>query len=316
MQSPFDNLDNLRGAFMAGLERLLEDPGLGAYILVLANASFDPEIFRQLREPLERRFGEHARRCRAAFAEGRELEETEDDLLVFLKLVALGFQSIGTTQVRRAGPWEVQFNLLRAFRPKRMSCCPTRGSQVPFDPAGFHFNKPFLRKEAFWSGWIKGRSVDLLYNKFPFVELHGLLVPDREANLPQFLGRPYHHYVWELTRELAQGLPEIGFSYNSYGAHASVNHLHFQMFARRQPLPLLDPQWRHNGGEHSYPSPCAVPYKPSVIIVLVMLKIIFIASMVGMLYPEIYCPVIAIVAGYIPIIAVRKRYIISVAVQH
>ena len=262
MQPPFDNLENLRTAFVAGLEQLLEDPALGAYILVLANASFDPEIFRLLREPLERRFGEHAARCRAAFSEGRDLDEAEDDLLVFLKLVALGFQGIGTTEVRRAGPWEVQFNLLRAFRPKRMSRSVAGGSQIPFDPAGFHFNKPFLRKETFWRGHLKGRSVDLLYNKFPFVGLHGLLVPDREANRPQFLSRPYHHYVWDLTQELAPTLPGAGFSYNSYGAYASVNHLHFQMFVRKRPLPLLEPEWDHNGGTRQYPAPCAVFDRP------------------------------------------------------
>jgi len=262
MEPPFDTPDNLRSAFVTGLEQLLEDPGLGAYILVLANASFDPAIFQLLHAPLERRFAEHAARCRSAFAAGRELAETDDDLLVFLKLIALGFQEIGTTESRAAGPWEVQFNLLRAFRPKRMSGSPTRGSQVPFDPAGFHFNKPFLRKETFWSGQLRGRSVDLLYNKFPFVELHGLLVPDREATQPQFLSRPYHQFVWELALEWGSGLPGIGFGYNGYGAHASVNHLHFQMFVRDRPLPLLAPQWQHNGGELEYPASCAVFDRP------------------------------------------------------
>ena len=181
---------------------------------------------------------------------------------LFLKLIALGFQGIGTTESRAAGPWEIQFNLLRAFRPKRMSSSLTRGSQVPFDPAGFHFNKPFLRKETFWSGQLRGRSVDLLYNKFPFVELHGLLVPDREATLPQFLSRPYHQFVWELAQEWGSGLPGMGFGYNGYGAHASVNHLHFQMFVRDRPLPLLAPQWQHNGGEREYPTPCAVFDRP------------------------------------------------------
>jgi hypothetical protein len=258
MQRPFDSINNLRTAFVAGLETLLKDDGLGAYILVLANASFDPSIFRLLREPLARRFREHAERCRNAFAEGRGLEDAEDDLVVFLKLAALGFQSIGNTEFRDAGPWEVQFNLLRAFRPRRMSRSVAGGSQVPFDPHGFHFNKPFLRKETFWSGRLKGRSVELFYNKFPFVDLHGLLVPDREANHPQFLSRPYHNYAWELTTELVEALPGIGFGYNSYGAYASVNHLHFQMFVRERPLPLLAANWLHNGGMHEYPAPCAV----------------------------------------------------------
>ena len=258
MHPPFTSLENLRSTFVTGLEQLLKDDGLGAYILVLANASFDAEVFQLLQEPLERRFGEHAQRCRKAFAEGRELNDAEDDLTVFLKLMALGFHAIGNTETRNTGPWEVQFNRLRAFRPKRMSRRAAGGSQVPFDATDFHFNKTYLRKEAFWSGQLKGRGVELLYNKFPFVDLHGLLVPDREANRPQFLSQPYHNYAWELSEELAGKLPGVGFGYNSYGACASVNHLHFQMFVRDRPFPLLAEDWRHNVGLQDYPAPCAV----------------------------------------------------------
>ncbi len=258
MQAPFDSLPSFRTAFTRGLEQLLHDDGLGAYILVLANAGFDAEIFASLQAPLRRRFEAHRARCRAVLAEGRELDDAPDDLLVFLKLLALGFDAVGTTEFRDAGPWELQFNLVRSFRPKRMSGAVVRGAQAPFDPNGFHFNKPFLRKESFWHGKLLGRDVDLLYNKFPFVDLHGLLVPDRESGCPQFLSRPYHHYVWELTALLAEGLPGVGFGYNAYGAYASVNHLHLQMFVRERPLPVVASRWRHNGGEVDYPAPCVV----------------------------------------------------------
>lgn len=258
MRSPFNSTDGLRAAFLSGLESLLQDDGLGAYILVLANASFDAEILDVLRAPLRERFHQHAERCREVLAEGHEPPDAPDDLLVFLKLLALGPEAIGPTEFRAAGPWEVQFNMLRAFRPRRMSSKLGGGSQMAFDPDGFHFNKPFLRKEAFWSGRLQGRQVDLLYNKFPFVELHGLLVPEREAGRAQFLSRRYHHYIWQLTTELAAGLPGVGFGYNSYGACASVNHLHFQMFVRGQGLPLTAGRWSHNGGGEDYPAPCAL----------------------------------------------------------
>ena len=66
MQTPFDSTNNLRTAFVAGLEKLLKDEGLGAYILVLANAGFDPVIFRLLRDALEERFEEPLTSFRAS----------------------------------------------------------------------------------------------------------------------------------------------------------------------------------------------------------------------------------------------------------
>jgi len=258
MQAPFDSLENFRDAFTAGLRRLLGEPGLGAHILVLANAGFDRTIQRDLGDELARRFEEHAARCREALSRGDDLKEAKDDLLVFLELLALGFDRLGHSEFRDAGPWEVQFNLIRSFRPRRMSASVAHGAQKPFNPNAFHFNKPFLRKESFWEGELFGRPVDLLYNKFPFVDLHGLLVPDRECALPQFLTRSYHDYLWDAAGELAATLPGVGFAYNSYGAFASVNHLHFQMFVRHRPLPVADRRWRHNGGAEDYPAPCLV----------------------------------------------------------
>lgn len=255
---PFDTADELRAAFTAGLQQLLDDPGLGAFILVLANASYDPAIFADLRPALEQRFEEHAECCRLAFSAGTLMNDAPDDLLVFLKMLAIGFDRIGTTATRNAGAWELQFNLLRSFRPSRMSGRVSHGIQAPYDADGFHFNKPFLRKETFWSGEIGGRPVDLLYNKFPFVDLHGLLVPDREQCLPQFLTRDHHRYLWSLTEDLGATLPGVGFGYNSYAAYSSINHLHFQMFVRERPLPVADPGWAHNGGGDAYPAECRV----------------------------------------------------------
>ena len=44
--------------------------------------------------------------------------------------------------------------------------------------------------------------------------------------------------------------------YNSLGAFASVNHLHFQMFVKPDGFPVMARQWRHNGGETPYPATC------------------------------------------------------------
>jgi hypothetical protein len=84
------------------------------------------------------------------------------------------------------------------------------------------------------------------------------LVPNRDANEPQFLSRPYHLFAWELIERLGARLPGIGLGYNSYGAQASVNHLHFQLFLRDRPLPIAQPRWRHQGGPEPYPANCEV----------------------------------------------------------
>ena len=49
----------------------------------------------------------------------------------------------------------------------------------------------------------------------------------------------------------------MGFGYNSLGAFASVNHLHFQMFVKPAGLPVMHADLQHNGGNTPYPTHCA-----------------------------------------------------------
>lgn len=259
LPGPFQSRAALEQAFVAGLERQLEAPSLGAYILVLANASFDAGIWPRLGPRLAVRFETLAAEISASLRAGRQPDAPDDDLMVFLKLMAMGFPAITATEFRHAGPWELQFNPLRALRPARASGQQVNGCQPPaFNGQGFHFNKPFLRPEILWEGRLGSHQARLLYNKFPFAPLHTLLVPEPERELPQLLSQELHHYAWHLAESLGQALPGIGIAYNSYGAHASVNHLHFQMYLRETSLPLQDPSWRHNGGDLAYPIDCRV----------------------------------------------------------
>jgi len=246
-----------RAAFADGLARLLANgDGLGGYILVLANAAQAPALWQQLESRLEERHYHLAALITSALRQGRSLNLPEDDLLVFLKLMAMGFGTAGIAQWRAAGPWEVAFNPLRALRPPRASQRRVEGIALAFDPNGFHFNLPGLAQEVLWAGELLGRPVRLLYNKFPFAELHGLLVPEPERELPQLLTPELHAWAWEVGQALGRTLPGFGVAYNSYGAHASVNHLHFQTFLRTRPLPLASPHWAHNGGHTPYPAHC------------------------------------------------------------
>lgn len=260
---PFVNLDSFGYAFTAGLSGLLQKGGLGPFILVCANASFDKRVEFATAEGLRKLYDELSAEYVVALANGKPIQAVEEDLLVFLKLHAVGFERLQATETRRVGPWEVQFNQLRSFRPKRITTQVPQTLHVPFDEAGFHFNKPFMQKEAFWSGKLSGRQATLYYNKYPFADFHGLLAPERDSCLPQFLTEAHHHYLWQATLDLSRTLDGVGFGYNSLGAFASVNHLHFQMFVKPAGLPVMSVEWRHNGGDKPYPAHCSVFDSPT-----------------------------------------------------
>lgn len=242
--SVFSSQAELERRFTAGLANMLgQHDGLGVYILVLANAAQDPMLWESLREALDRRHRQLGARITEALRQGRRLAEPEDDLAVFLKLLAIGFEHLGPVEQKRiadapgAPVWEAQFNPIRALRPARMSDTRVDGLMRPFDARGFHFNKPFLSREVLWEGDLEGKPARLLYNKFPFAPLHGLLVPEPANERPQFLTPESHGWAWDVARKAGASIPGFGLTYNSYGAYASVNHLHFQTFARRYPLP-------------------------------------------------------------------------------
>lgn len=261
MAAPFASADALEEHFSRGLAAMLADhAGLGVYILCLANAAFDAGLWARLGAPLGRRHQQHAREITTALRQGRRLGDPEDDLLVFLKLLAMGFDSVEATSWRQAGPWRIQFNPIRALRPPRASGGRVDGLRRPFDPAGFHFNKPFLARERLWEGELAGKPARLLYNKFPFAPLHGLVVPEPLAERPQWLTPEMHGWAWEAAMAMAAGLPDFGLAYNSLGAQASVNHLHFQSFLGAGDLPVLSPRFAHNGGGEAYPLPCRVTH--------------------------------------------------------
>lgn len=240
--SPFSSPVELESRFEAGLADMLErHAGLGVYILVLANAAQDPRLWQALRPALAVRHAALGDGIAATLRAGGRIAEPEDDLLVFLKLLAMGFEHLATVEQRILSgdgiAWELQFNPIRALRPARMSQARVEGVMRPFDLQGFHFNKPFLAKEVLWEGELAGKPARLLYNKFPFAPLHGLLVPEPARELPQFLTPELHGWAWDVASAAGRAIPGFGLAYNSYGAYASVNHLHFQTFVREQPLP-------------------------------------------------------------------------------
>ncbi len=253
--SPYISLPALEHDFADGLAVMLDaHHGVGVYILVLANAAYDPKLWMRLSPALSVRHAELVAVLTDTLRQGRKLADPEDDVMVFLKLLAIGFDHLKTMDSRRAGPWALSFNPIRALRPPRVSGMKFETLLRPFDEAGFHFNKPFLAKEILWEGELAGKSARLLYNKFPFARLHGLLVPEPLRQFPQYLTPELHGWAWDLCTQT--GVSGLSLGYNSTGAGASVNHLHFQSFVQSRPLPVQDARFAHNGGSEPYPLPC------------------------------------------------------------
>jgi len=248
----------LRRRFEQGLEQLLDVGSMNLFILVAANASFDARLWAALGSHLHSQYDALLSSLRTALVQGQRIDEADDDLLVFLKMSQIGMESLQPTELRDAGPWEVQFNQLRSFRPLHNSQRPMTAIRASYDAAVFNFNKPFMQQETIASGELLGRHIDLYYNKYPFMELHSLLVPDREQCHPQYLFEEMHDYVWRLVEKLSETLPGIRVGYNALGAFASVNHLHLQLFVREQPLPVEHARWAHNAGSQDYPVGCRV----------------------------------------------------------
>jgi hypothetical protein len=254
MPAPFSDLATLEKRFADGLAAMLEaHHGLGVYILVLANAAYDPALWTHLAAVLEARHSALAQRITDALRQGKNLNEPDDDVLVFLKLLAIGFAHLQPMQQRQTGLWNVLFNPIRALRPPRNSGLTFDTLLRPFNPADFHFNKPFLAREVFWEGELAGKPARLLYNKFPFARLHSLLVPEPLRQHPQMLDPDLHRWAWQVCAQ--SDIPGFGLGYNSQGAGASVNHLHFQGLVQAMPLPVQDARFSHNGGDLPYPLP-------------------------------------------------------------
>jgi diadenosine tetraphosphate (Ap4A) HIT family hydrolase len=258
MNNIFASAGEFKSQFNASLVKLAQDKSLGTFILAMANATFSHEVYAVTKEYLQENFNQLKRKYIDDFSEGRKVNEVDEDLLVFLKMICVGFDNLKTTQFREESGWELQFNHLRGFRPNRITQQKIDNLLLSFSASGFNFNKPFMAKERLWEGQYNNRQLSLYYNKYPFAHYHTLLVPEREKELPQFLEFEQHEYMWALIASIGANIAGAGIGYNSRGAFSSVNHLHFQFFIRDEPLPVMREQWLHNGGSRAYPASCEV----------------------------------------------------------
>eukprot|EP01001_Neometanema_parovale_P008501 NODE_4776_length_1020_cov_88.147157_g4571_i0.p1 GENE.NODE_4776_length_1020_cov_88.147157_g4571_i0~~NODE_4776_length_1020_cov_88.147157_g4571_i0.p1 ORF type:complete len:325 (+),score=35.92 NODE_4776_length_1020_cov_88.147157_g4571_i0:72-977(+) len=135
---------------------------------------------------------------------------------------------------------------------KRHELPPVIPLRVPPSPTAFNFNKAAVAEHMLWftqgtteddGGWHCEAPTDqtrhdhlLLINRSPIGYLSGVLVPNVAANHPQWLTASALDVALAFASELRSRGLRIG--YNSMGAGASVNHMHFQIWDFNEDLPV------------------------------------------------------------------------------
>lgn len=249
-------------AFAEGLTRIQHNQTAGTFILACANIFQHPELVEKNKTLLSKSYTyikDYYQECNSNTCQPND---AADDISVMNQIIDINFENLEPLQTKKletnTATFQLSFNQLRSFRPKRMSSVENTNLDTEFNKDGFHFDKEFLKKEMFAEGEYNGRKLSLLYNKFPFMEYHALLVIDKNLHHNQFLTKEYLDYIFQLQSSIEENIPDLVITYNSIGAGASVNHLHFQVFIETKPLAIFSPAFIHNGGLEAYPAFCCV----------------------------------------------------------
>lgn len=259
--NPFTTRYDFREPFLTDLKTMISmrRPDLGQMLLAFSNFGFNgndyPEDERQaIAANLSLWLDEIAQDVRQKLMAGSEIPARDDDTLVFLKIREVGIEAALVTDEGAVGEWPKVFIPVRSFRPRRVTVEKFRTLKVPFDATKFNYG--WVRdQEGLWVDTISGIHAFLLYNKFPFAPYHTVVVPHMGKELPQYLEGEYHEWLWDLLGP-HDIIPGLYVGYNSLGAFASVNHLHFQLIVDADGIPAADQRWEHNGGNEEYPTKC------------------------------------------------------------
>jgi diadenosine tetraphosphate (Ap4A) HIT family hydrolase len=136
-------------------------------------------------------------------------------------------------QRKEVGNFVLQYNYIRGFRPKRAAQSKDAPLDMPFNPKSHHFMQPVFKNEEFYSMDMNGIHFDFFLNKYPFAPGHFILTPNKEKCHNQYLDPEKDAGIISTVSEIMEkGVfgRSMRLGYNSHGAHASLNHLHFQGF--------------------------------------------------------------------------------------
>lgn len=220
--------------YTSQLQELIRSPKLGGFIIAMAHYYFDRTIFDRIGLDvlplLEEAYqGFHAQ-IKGLLAEGKGTKGIrEEDLVTFCKIALMGgLDQLAGTEYREVGPVRLQYNHLRSLKPKGEAAKKVKKVKPPCIKKledGF-FNQPFLKSECFTEVELADERVSFFFNKYPYVNLHAILVPDREKKHNQYLLEKHHRWAWAAVQALDQIMPGSSIAFNSYGAFGTINHLH------------------------------------------------------------------------------------------
>jgi len=163
--------------------------------------------------------------------------EAPDDAIVVgeaSRHIKKGLVEFSETERITVGDFRLQFNQIRGCRPRRIAQAARVPLDLPFYDKKFHFAKSECEPEVFDEITCRNDlSISFLLNRYPFAPYQFIWIPNRFHKLNQFLTPTKDvqilnaacDFVWEDGASNSLRL-----AYNSLGAHASVNHLHFQGF--------------------------------------------------------------------------------------
>jgi diadenosine tetraphosphate (Ap4A) HIT family hydrolase len=162
--------------------------------------------------------------------------KSPDDLIVLGNLwgkVKDGKVQVPSPERKQVGKFVLQYNYLRGFRPKRAAQSKDVPLDMPFNSRSHHFMQPVFMNEEFYSMDMNDNHFDFYFNKYPFAPGQFILVPNKEKCHNQYLDPDRDIGIISTVSEIMEkGVfgRSMRLGYNSLGAHASLNHLHFQGF--------------------------------------------------------------------------------------
>ncbi|NCC70692.1 HIT domain-containing protein, partial [bacterium] len=126
-----------------------------------------------------------------------------------------------------------------------------------FNREGFHFGTDDLDAGVVATHYINDIPFDVFLNRFPYLQSHTLIVPDRKfGDKPQNIdpNNQADISILEAMMKLCQNSDlgdKMRIAYNGQGAHASVNHLHFHGFEiNPKCIPPIEEYIQNKGNSH------------------------------------------------------------------
>jgi len=147
---------------------------------------------------------------------------------------------------------------MRAFRPARAAGGVPKDPRRVLTPTGSTSQAASSSARCSGSGELRGTRGDAALQQYPFVDLHGLLVPRSGWPPSQFLTRATTATSGGSTETLAERLPGDGLRLQRLrGVRLGEPPAPADVRARAR-APRGAPALAHNGGEAAYPARCEV----------------------------------------------------------